>query len=1501
MGVVYKAYDAVTKRHVAIKTMWGDLEPGAIELFDREWTVLARISHPNIVDILDTGESKNNGSPYFVMPLLPGKTLEQIIKFENQRLTVDRVIEIMCQACRGLQAAHDQNLVHRDLKPSNIFVMDDDTAKIIDFGIAHLADSRSVTGIKGTLQYMAPEQADMSSQVTGRSDIFALAVVCYEALTGRKPFARRTEAETFEAIRSHIPPPASELNDSVNNLVSRTIHKAMAKQPWHRFATAKEFSETLQKALRNEPIERFDPSKIQPRIERVKKAYGEGDHQFAMEILTELESEGHIDPDMPVLRNQIEQAVRQRTIGKLLEEARTRMEGEEHPLALQKLGEVLAIDPANADALNMRSQIERQRSEKQIEGWFRLADEHREKRVYSQAKQALQEVLNIDSSNTRARSMLSEIEQTEQEASKFREEKQRLYQGALDSYKDGEISSALSKLERGLELSRRPNTKALTTELDAQYQSFYNRVRSERDAARNAYAEGRKSLEDKNIEHALEICNAYLEQHPTDPMFQALKLEADEMQRQEQSSAIAEFTRRADAEPDLDKKFGLIQDASERYPHEPHFKSSLKLVRDRRDLVNSIVARARHYEERGQFGESANQWDILRNIYPVYPGLDLEIENLGRKREEHVHAEAKAHWMDRIDGCFANGEYANARDVIQEALVEFPGDKELEGLESLADQGVRRSAEANVLLAQGRELCTARNFPDGLEALRKAERLDPRNADIRGTLLSSLVEHSRELIGKDWAAAEPLIQEASALNAEDPMVRSLQSLLESHKRQESINGILVEARGLQAADDVPGALKKVDEGLLAHPNEVRLVQLQNTLRAATSVARSEAAPPLIQPVDPPPPLTEQPQQKTAPENFGATSFQPAPPPLPLVDPVVVKPPPLPPAPPPPAAQKKKPIWMAAVGVGALLIVGALAYTFFFHKTAEPVTPPAASATSAALVPVTLTANEPGVIFKVDGVAASASLSLKPGEHSGEASLSGYASDFHSFNVIGGASAPVSVAFTLHPALPELRFSSAIVSGKMIFDDAPPVDLQEGSVTKSDVPMGEHHVRIMDGAREVFSFAFNASPKQIIKLTSPPKGSGSGVIISSLSGAALVYATPGLKAAASGQPLQAIPPDGLAMASSNPPRNISVSDGKGEPRELTADPSALPVLTVLLNGAAERIPITVTANVPDGTISINGRDLGRKLVNGSRQFSLRPGTFDILVSRDGYQPATPQHLMLKTGDKETHLDFQLTPVTSVASLNLTGAPPEAMVFLDDVRVGTINASGSFSKDVSPGAHTVEVRKAGMEEFKQAHDFKSSESLKLAVQMHSASAGVTLHVMPASAKITIKRGSDIYTPANGQTAALAPGSYTVTAAADKFETKSDTVQVEAGKSVLIDWALQPAAPPKVDPNAVPFTNPGSWSKQGGWLVHTGGGMTFFEGSGVHTIDILKHKNKLGFGTKRTIFVADFTSNGNYTQYGLDGHNLYKVVFTDGKPAPEQKIVFSQDSGDVMRMTV
>src|SRR5581483_587165 len=124
MGIVYKAIDGMMKRSVAIKTLLDITDTMVLQLFQKECEVLASMVHPNIIEIYDVGEFEEEGvsRPYLVMPLLPGVTLDKLIRASSQRLTTERSIDIVCQACRGLQAAHEKGLVHRDIKPSNIFV-----------------------------------------------------------------------------------------------------------------------------------------------------------------------------------------------------------------------------------------------------------------------------------------------------------------------------------------------------------------------------------------------------------------------------------------------------------------------------------------------------------------------------------------------------------------------------------------------------------------------------------------------------------------------------------------------------------------------------------------------------------------------------------------------------------------------------------------------------------------------------------------------------------------------------------------------------------------------------------------------------------------------------------------------------------------------------------------------------------------------------------------------------------------------------------------------------------------------------------------------------------------------------------------------------------------------------------------------------------------------------------------------------------------------------------
>ena len=975
MGVVYRAYDSVVKREVAVKTLRDTPSRASLQLFFKECDVMAAMSHPNIVEIFDIGEFQEAGAskPFFVMPLLRGVSLDKLIRTSSHRLTVDRAVNIIAQACRGLQAAHERGLIHRDLKPSNLFVLEDDSVKIIDFGLAHMVDSRSSTGQKGTFLYMAPEQIEMKP-LSPQTDIFALGVTAYEALTRRLPFERSSVAETAQAILRQSPPPASELNPAVNQLLGRVVHKAMAKQPWHRFSSAKEFAESLEKALRNEPIDAFDPARFQPRIDRAAKAFEEHDYQYASEILAELEAEGHIDPVMSRLRRQIDQAARRKTVQQLLDSARTRLEQEEYPMALQKIEEVLQLERDNADALSLKNAIESRRSRRQIDEWIRLARQHIENYSFDHARQALHNVLQQSSKDNLALELLGEVDRREQAYARERQEKEKLYQDALDAYHKGEFSSALNMLQRVLELDRRaPDVSS--RESGAGYQNLYNQVSSEHDAINSAYAEARRRLGERDFAKAMAVCDEYLAKYPGHALFQALKFDVEEQQRQQLSAYIAEVDRRVEAEPDLEKRVSILQEAASLYPEESHFERALRLMRDKRDLVNSILAKARLQEERGQFQEALAQLEILRSVYGQQPGLEFEIERVQKRRDQQLREQAKARWVEQIDQCIASGDYARAADLLESTTAEFPADAELAELEKVVQQAMEVRQQAQKLLAEGQALCGAQRYEEGLELLRRAHLMDLNSPICRGVLLSALLERARGLIDSDWHAAEPLVAQAVELEPANALARSLTTLIDDRRREESVEQYVSRARQLQANGDLQAALALVEQGLASFPQALRLIQLRTTLnkllddarltqsrlsglasQRATRALEDTAVPPAaatetayVPPVQTPPPppsaaeetryLTVASAGEEAPPSVSAVSVPAAP--VPAESPVVPKI--------PERGGRKSPLrWL--LGIAAVVVLAVAAGLYFWMRPGRSVQEQAA-ATSPAAAPV----------------------------------------------------------------------------------------------------------------------------------------------------------------------------------------------------------------------------------------------------------------------------------------------------------------------------------------------------------------------------------------------------------------------------------------------------------------------------------------------------------------------------------------------------------------------
>jgi serine/threonine-protein kinase len=256
MGDVYKAYDTHRDRYVALKLLPGALSGDREYLarFRRESNVAARLRDPHVIPIHDFGEI--DGQLFIDMRLVDGADVGTLLE-TNGRIAPQRAVYLISQVAEALDAAHADHLVHRDIKPSNILVTSSDFVYVVDFGIARSFGARQTpltnTGVTiGTLNYMAPERF-IGRDIDGRADIYSLACLLHECLTGAPPFGDKDLPALMYAQLNSDPPAASSLVDGIPPALDAVIARGMAKDPKDRFATAGALAAAAREALLAEP------------------------------------------------------------------------------------------------------------------------------------------------------------------------------------------------------------------------------------------------------------------------------------------------------------------------------------------------------------------------------------------------------------------------------------------------------------------------------------------------------------------------------------------------------------------------------------------------------------------------------------------------------------------------------------------------------------------------------------------------------------------------------------------------------------------------------------------------------------------------------------------------------------------------------------------------------------------------------------------------------------------------------------------------------------------------------------------------------------------------------------------------------------------------------------------------------------------------------------------------------------------------------------------------
>ena len=833
MGVVYKAFDKLMRREVAVKTLREVASSVFVDLFYRECSVLSAMVHPNIVEIFDMGEYEEDGAlkPYFVMPLLTGRTLYDLLYPAGTPLSPERCADIISQACRGLHAAHECGLLHRDIKPRNIFVMRDDAVKLIDFGVARLLGNPAagVAGGAGSVNYMAPEQLQMKP-LTARADIFSLATVCYEALTGVHPFARQNEAETAGAILEHVPVLSSSVNSLVSRPLAQAVAQAMAKDPRKRFESAAAFGDALQRGLRNERSSNTLLTNPQNRLARAQRSFARGDYEFTREIIEQLDADGVDDAEVEKLKSQLDEAIRKQQAESELATARRYFEKEEYVLALRRVAEILEVSPNEEGAAALKAEIESKLNHLHVTDSLVRAAGLLETGAFPEARRRIEDALRVQPENEEAQRLLGEVEKKEREWPRQKEEQETVFRAAQSAYSEGHLDTSLRHLEKLAALSSQSAAAGARVE---EYQAFQKLVKSDYEALQAMLADARKLLANGDMDAAFLLSERLREQFPQDPNVQALGKDLLAWRNEREQEYRRGIERRLANEPDLSAQLHILTQAVRARPNDDFFHQQRQQVHAKLQRVTEVVESARGYEAAKRFDYAMEEWLCVRDIYPEFPALK---EHLTRVRAlwEGAHQRAKADLQAGVKEALRQGDQEKAARLLEEMQAEFGDEAEYHQLNAEVETRVRTHEEVSLLLSRMQKAETEGRLTDMPPLSHLAVTLSENIEALRQRAFSGLIASAGRLTTRNWHVAKQILEEAARLGTVQP---ELYELIKREEREEEVNAALGVERS--SATDLSAYRESIAVVLAKYPDEPRLEERLRLLDAALADQRKQ--------------------------------------------------------------------------------------------------------------------------------------------------------------------------------------------------------------------------------------------------------------------------------------------------------------------------------------------------------------------------------------------------------------------------------------------------------------------------------------------------------------------------------------------------------------------------------------------------------------------------------------------------------------------------------------
>jgi eukaryotic-like serine/threonine-protein kinase len=534
MGVVYHAEDKLIGREVAIKT----LTETTPELHSRFY-IEARsgiLNHPNIVTVYELGE--HEGNPYIAMEFVAGKSLEKILR-SNQRLSLLETLSIIEQLCSALGYAHQNGVQHRDIKPANVIVQPDGKIKIVDFGIARLADQATrltkTDALIGTFHYIAPER--LKGQISdGRSDIWSVGVMLYEMITGEVPFKGQDVSALYKVIHE----PYTPLSNFVENLpeaLGAVVDRALAKNPQDRYSTAEEMAFDLQSISEEQKKER-----VGDLIVSVRRLLEQRQYTSARTLLYDLQ---RIDPQnieakrlMRDVQDELGRLQKAEQVRQIVDQAENAILSQRYDDAVSLYIQAIELDVDNTLRLDERLDNARRLKENhgKIRTLWQQAGDARGRGDLISAQSYLSRALELDDKNTDLRNayltVLREIEQHQKE-----DKLNLLLQAAREEYSSNNYQEAIARLREAAEIDPiHPEVQKLLHEASARQEEEHRRLLLEQ-----IIAEIHESLYREDYERALNQLNRTLEKLPSEASLLRLKAETEKKRREFQAQQTVQY------------------------------------------------------------------------------------------------------------------------------------------------------------------------------------------------------------------------------------------------------------------------------------------------------------------------------------------------------------------------------------------------------------------------------------------------------------------------------------------------------------------------------------------------------------------------------------------------------------------------------------------------------------------------------------------------------------------------------------------------------------------------------------------------------------------------------------------------------------------------------------------------------------------------------------------------------------------------------------------------